>query len=345
MHNINNYIVKSTVLITGGTGSFGKTMVKYLLSVGCSEVRVFSRDETKQEYMRIAFNEDRLKFYIGDVKDYVSISSAMKGVDYVFHAGALKQVPSCEFFPMEAIQTNVLGSDNVIRAAVENKVRNVVCLSTDKAVYPVNAMGMSKAMMEKIAQSHARNLAQNETVISCVRYGNVMYSRGSVIPLFIKCIKERTPLTITAPQMTRYLMSLPQSVDLVNYAFTHAKQGDIFIQKAPACTVTDLATALCELFDSDVEQQLIGIRHGEKMYEALASAEELSRSIDHGDYYQIQMDTRNLNYKKYFSEGDIDMPVEDYTSDNTTRLNVAEIKELLLKLPEVQEELAAYKKA
>jgi len=330
------------ILVTGGTGSFGKTMVNYLLSEGCSEVRVFSRDETKQEHMRISYNEDRLKFYIGDVRDFSSINSAMKNVDYVFHAGALKQVPSCEFFPMQAVMTNIQGSDNVLRAAVDNKVKSVVCLSTDKAVYPVNAMGMSKAMMEKVAQSHARNLSQDETVISCVRYGNVMYSRGSVIPLFIKCIKEGSPLTITAPLMTRYLMSLPQSVDLVNYAFSHAKQGDIFIQKAPACTVADLATALVELFESDVKQQLIGIRHGEKMYEALASAEELARSIDHGDYYQIQMDTRDLNYKKYFSEGDIDIPKEDYTSDNTDRLDVKGVKKLLLQLPEVQEELASH---
>ena len=337
----NNLSIKNkTVLVTGGTGSFGKTMVMYLLAQGCAEVRVFSRDETKQEHMRIAFNEDRLKFYIGDVRDFSSINSAMKGVNFVFHAAALKQVPSCEFFPMQAVLTNIQGSDNVIRAAIDNRVSSVVCLSTDKAVYPVNAMGMSKAMMEKVAQSHARNLAQNETVISCVRYGNVMYSRGSVIPLFIKCIKEKTPLTITAPQMTRYLMTLNQSVELVNYAFSNATQGDIFIQKAPACTVADLATALCELFKSDAEQQLIGIRHGEKMYEALASAEELSRSIDHGDYYQIQMDTRDLNYKKYFSEGDLDMPDNDYTSDNTTRLNIDGIKELLLQLPEVQEELA-----
>ncbi|WP_299873343.1 SDR family NAD(P)-dependent oxidoreductase [uncultured Cocleimonas sp.] len=335
-------MLNKKILITGGTGSFGKTMVDSLLSKGCAEVRVFSRDETKQEHMRINYNDDRLKFYIGDVRDYASIKSAMKGIDYVFHAGALKQVPSCEFFPMQAVLTNIQGSDNTIRAAVENQVKSIVCLSTDKAVYPVNAMGMSKAMMEKVAQSHARNLDQDETVISCVRYGNVMYSRGSVIPLFIKCIKEGTPLTITAPQMTRYLMSLPQSVDLVNYAFEHAIQGDIFIQKAPACTVSDLATALCELFNSDVEQQMIGVRHGEKMYEALASAEELSRSIDHGDYYQISMDSRDLNYKKYFSEGDIDIPNEDYTSDNTNQLNIAEVKELLLTLPEVQEELASH---
>jgi UDP-glucose 4-epimerase len=245
---------------------------------------------------------------------------------------------------MQAVLTNIQGSDNVIRASVENNVKSVVCLSTDKAVYPVNAMGMSKAMMEKVAQSHARNLSEDETVISCVRYGNVMYSRGSVIPLFIKCIKEGSPLTITAPLMTRYLMSLPQSVDLVNYAFTHANQGDIFIQKAPACTVADLATALIELFDSNVEQQLIGIRHGEKMYEALASAEELSRSTDHGDYYQIQMDSRDLNYKKYFSEGDLDIPAEDYTSDNTERLDVEGVKKLLLQLPEVKQELASYSK-
>lgn len=329
----------SKYLITGGTGSFGKTMVRYLLSKNCEEIRIFSRDETKQENMRIVLNENKLKFYIGDVRDFSSINSAMKGVDYIFHAAALKQVPSCEFFPMQAVLTNIQGSDNVIRAAIENKVKSVVCLSTDKAVYPVNAMGMSKAIMEKVAQSHARNLSQDETVISSVRYGNVMYSRGSVIPLFVKCIKERAPLTITVPEMTRYLMSLSQSVDLVNYAFTHAKQGDVFIQKAPACTVADLATALCELFKSDVKQQIIGIRHGEKMYEALASAEELSRSIDHGDYYQIHMDTRDLNYKKYFSEGDIEIPSEDYTSDNTIRLGVNEVKKLLLQLPEIQEEL------
>ena len=332
----------SVYLITGGTGSFGKTMVKNLLSKDCTEIRVFSRDETKQEHMRISYNDDRLKFYIGDVRDYSSISSAMKNVNYVFHAGALKQVPSCEFFPMQAVLTNIQGSDNTIRAAVENNVKSVVCLSTDKAVYPVNAMGMSKAMMEKVAQSHARNLAEDETIISCVRYGNVMYSRGSVIPLFIKCIKEGSPLTITAPLMTRFLMSLPQSVDLVQYAFSSAEQGDTFIQKAPACTVADLATALIELFESNVKQQLIGIRHGEKMYEALASSEELARSIDHGDYYQIQMDTRDLNYKKYFSEGDLNMPTDDYTSDNTTRLNVEEVKALLLELPEVQEEMAAH---
>ena len=343
MNNLKPTILNKVTLVTGGTGSFGKTMVKYLLTQGASEIRIFSRDETKQEHMRISLNDNRLKFHIGDVRDFASINAAMKGVDYVFHAGALKQVPSCEFFPMQAVLTNIQGSDNVIRAAVDNNVKSIVCLSTDKAVYPVNAMGMSKAMMEKVAQSHARNLNQDETVISCVRYGNVMYSRGSVIPLFIKCIKEGAPLTITAPQMTRYLMSLSQSVDLVNYAFSHAKQGDVFIQKAPACTVADLATALIKLFDSDVKQQLIGIRHGEKMYEALASAEELSRSIDHGDYYQIQMDTRDLNYKKYFSEGDIDIPAEDYTSDNTEQLDVEGVKAMLLQLPEVREELASYK--
>lgn len=339
-NNVNKNLFEKCILVTGGTGSFGKTMVNHLQkNENCKEIRVFSRDETKQEHMRIALNDERIKFYIGDVRDYSSINSAMKGVDYVFHAAALKQVPSCEFFPMQAVQTNIQGSDNVIRAAVDNKIKSVVCLSTDKAVYPVNAMGMSKAMMEKVAQSHARNLSQDETIISCVRYGNVMYSRGSVIPLFIKCIKEGAPLTITAPKMTRYLMSLPQSVDLVNYAFNHAKQGDIFIQKAPACTVEDLATALCELFDSDVEQQLIGIRHGEKMYEALASAEELARSTDHGDYYQIHMDTRDLNYKKYFTEGDLEVTAEDYTSDNTTRLGISEIKELLMTLLEVKSEL------
>lgn len=340
--NICNFNDK-TVLVTGGTGSFGKTVVMHMLEMGCKEIRVFSRDETKQDQMRVDFDDDRIRYYIGDIRDYDSIHSATNNVDHVFHAAALKQVPSCEFFPMQAVETNIIGSNNVLRAATSRGVQSVVCLSTDKAVYPVNAMGMSKAIMEKIAQSHARNLSQSDTVVSCVRYGNVMYSRGSVIPLFVKLIKEKKPLTITNPKMTRFLMSLNESVDLVEYAFSNASQGDIFIKKAPACTVEDLATALCNLFEIDVERVFIGMRHGEKPYEALASTEELSRSDDFGDYFRINMDTRDLNYKKFFSEGDLNMPAEDYTSDNATRLSVKEIEMTLLSLPEIQEELLLVK--
>lgn len=336
-------IAGKRILITGGTGSFGKTMANHVLSKGASEVRIFSRDENKQDHMRNDFGDDRLKFYIGDIRDYASIYSAMRGgVDYVFHAGALKQVPSCEFFPMQAMQTNIVGSDNTIRAAIENNVSSVVCLSTDKAVFPINSMGMSKAMMEKVAQSYARSQPVNGTVISCSRYGNVMYSRGSVIPLFIKRIKDGEPITITDPNMTRYLMSLSESVDLVEYAFNHAQQGDIFIRKAPACTVRDLAIALSELFESNVEHKIIGTRHGEKLHESLATAEELGRSVDQGDYYRITFDDRDLNYKKYFSEGDAEIPEVDYTSENTHRLSVAEVKATLLRLPEVQAELATH---
>lgn len=336
-------IAGKRILITGGTGSFGKTMANHVLSKGASEVRIFSRDENKQDHMRNDFGDDRLKFYIGDIRDYASIYSAMRGgVDYVFHAGALKQVPSCEFFPMQAVQTNIVGSDNTIRAAIENNVSSVVCLSTDKAVFPINSMGMSKAMMEKVAQSYARSQPVNGTVISCSRYGNVMYSRGSVIPLFIKRIKDGEPITITDPNMTRYLMSLSESVDLVEYAFNHAQQGDIFIRKAPACTVRDLAIALSELFESNVEHKIIGTRHGEKLHESLATAEELGRSVDQGDYYRITFDDRDLNYKKYFSEGDAEIPEVDYTSENTHRLSVAEVKATLLRLPEVQAELATH---
>lgn len=336
--NIEN-VAGKCILVTGGTGSFGKTVIKHMLSKGCAEVRVFSRDETKQDQMRVDFDDDRIRYYIGDVRDYDSIHSAVKSVDYIFHAAALKQVPSCEFFPMQAVETNIIGSNNVLRAAVSQNVRSVVCLSTDKAVYPVNAMGMSKAIMEKIAQSHARNLTQADTIISCVRYGNVMYSRGSVIPLFVRFIKEGKPLTLTDPKMTRFLMSLNESVDLVEYAFSNASQGDTFIKRAPACTVEDLATALSNLFNVSSEKIVIGMRHGEKSYEALASAEELSRSDDFGDYFRINMDTRDLNYKKYFSEGDLNMPSQDYTSDNTTRLSVKDVEKTLLKLPEIQYEL------
>lgn len=335
------------VLITGGTGSFGKTMVKYLLlQKDIGEVRVFSRDEAKQDKLRTEYMGDsRVKFYIGDVRDFQSIKAALKGVDYVFHAAALKQVPSCEFFPMQAVQTNVQGSNNVIRASIEQGVKRVVCLSTDKAVYPINAMGISKAMMEKVAQSYARQLEESKTVISCVRYGNVMCSRGSVIPRFIDQIKQNRPITLTEPTMTRFLMALSESVDLVEHAFNHAKQGDVFIKKAPASTVGDLAQALKELFNSDVKTKIIGIRHGEKLYETLASKEELTTAEDMDGYYRVRMDTRDLNYEKYVTDGNREeIDFDDYHSHNTERLNVDEVKQLLLTLPEVRKELDEWKK-
>lgn len=333
-----------TFLITGGTGSFGKTVTNYLLRQDCEEIRVFSRDEAKQDLMRTAYmSDERVKFYIGDIRDYDSIYNALKGVDYVFHAAALKQVPSCEFFPMQAVMTNVTGSDNVIKAAIANNVGKVVCLSTDKAVYPVNAMGISKAMMEKVAQSYARQ--ETNTVITCVRYGNVMYSRGSVIPRFIEQIKSNKPITITDGDMTRFLMALTEAVGLVEFAFFNGKQGDVFVKKAPACTVDDLAQALQELFTSNVEVKTIGTRHGEKLYETLASVEELSRSEDLGDYYRVSMDDRDLNYEKYFTEGNKEEHLlDDYHSHNTEQLNVSQVKEVLLSLSEVRNELASWKK-
>lgn len=332
-------------LVTGGTGSFGKTVVRYLLSNDCREVRVFSRDEAKQDQMRSDFDDDRVKYYIGDVRDYQSINSALLAVDHVFHAAALKQVPSCEFFPMQAVLTNIVGSDNVIRASIANGVKKVVCLSTDKAVYPINAMGMTKAMMEKVAQSYARNSSNQKTIISCVRYGNVMYSRGSVIPRFIEQIKASKPITITESSMTRFLMALSESVDLVDHAFNHAAQGDIFIKKASACTVEDLAQALINLFRSDVDTKIIGIRHGEKIYETLASKEELATAEDLGSYYRIRMDTRDLNYEKYFSEGnEREISFDDYHSHNTERLTVKQVEKVLLSLPEVRSELAVWDK-
>lgn len=338
--------MKKVYLVTGGTGSFGKTVTHFLLSRNDDvEVRVFSRDEAKQDLMRTRYMDDpRVKFYIGDIRDYQSIHAALCGVDYVFHAAALKQVPSCEFFPIQAVQTNVQGSDNVIRAAIDQKVKRVVCLSTDKAVYPINAMGISKAMMEKVAQSYARQQDDNQTVICCVRYGNVMYSRGSVIPRFIQQIKDNKPITITEPSMTRFLMALPDAVDLVDFAFNNAKQGDIFIKKAPASTVEDLAQALKELFNSDVETKIIGIRHGEKLYETLASKEERATAQDLGDYYRVQMDNRGLNYEKYFTDGnESEIDFDDYHSHNTERLTVDQVKELLLTLPEVKQELQRIK--
>jgi UDP-glucose 4-epimerase len=325
------------ILITGGTGSFGTAMVDSLLERGVGEIRIFSRDEAKQDGMRTRYEDPRLKFYIGDVRDAASVTSAMKGVDMVFHAAALKQVPSCEFFPMEAVRTNVEGSRNVLDAAVHARAESVVCLSTDKAVYPVNAMGMTKALMEKVAMAAARSLSKEETRVSCVRYGNVMYSRGSVIPLFVKQIQSGKALTLTEPSMTRFLMPLTQAVDLVEFAFTHAEQGDLFVRKAPACTMGDLVTAMKNIFKADNPVKVIGIRHGEKLYEALSSAEELRRSEDMGDYLRVRMDGRDMNYGKFFTEGDVkEIDVEDYTSHNTEQLDVAAVENLLLSLPEIQ---------
>lgn len=330
-----------TVLITGGTGSFGKTMAMRLLDAGYEEIRIFSRDECKQDEMRNHFAEKRLKFYIGDVRQRESVDRAMDGVDLVFHAAALKQVPSCEFFPMEAVATNINGSHNVIESAVAHNVDCVVCLGTDKAVYPVNAMGMTKALMEKVAQSVARRLDEESTRICSVRYGNVMYSRGSVIPLFIRQLRAGGPITITDPNMTRFLLPLRDSVELVRFAFANARQGDVFIKKAAACTIQDLAVAVKELFCSDAEIKIIGVRHGEKQHEALASVTEMLRSEDMGDFLRIPMDERDLNYSGYFTEGDQIAPqLHDYDSKTTRHLDLNEVKELLLSLPEVQHELA-----
>ena len=329
-----------TILITGGTGSFGKTVVRKLLDTDVGEIRVFSRDELKQELMRIELDSSKVRFYIGDVRDRDSVDNAMKGVDFVFHAAALKQVPSCEFFPMQAVLTNVVGSHNVVEAAINHSVASVVCLGTDKAVYPVNTMGMSKAIMEKVAQAAARSWSSRNTVVSCVRYGNVMCSRGSVIPLFIKQMTEKQPMTITVPHMTRFLLPLEQAVGLVLFAFNNAQPGDLFIRKAPASTIQDLATALKTLFKSDAPIKIIGMRHGEKIYETLATREELQRSDDMGDYYRIRLDDRNLNYTKYFTEGDTEeASVDDYTSHNTRQLSLKELEELLLSLPAVCQEM------
>lgn len=334
---------EKTALITGGTGSFGKTMTGQLLKKGYGEVRIFSRDEWKQEEMRVRMAENRLKFYIGDVRNRASVDAAMDGVDLVFHAAALKQVPSCEFFPIEAVQTNILGSHNVIESAVKAKAECVVCLGTDKAVYPVNAMGMTKALMEKTAQSIARRLKESDTRVCSVRYGNVMYSRGSVIPLFVQQIKDRAPLTITDPNMTRFMLPLRDSVELVEFAFEHGRQGDVFIKKAPACTIGDLAKAILELFQSNCEIKAIGMRHGEKLHETLASVQEIRRAEDMGSFLRIQMDDRDLNYSKYFTEGDVlEAEVRDYDSDSTAQLSLSEVKELLLSLPEIQAELSQH---
>ncbi|QHD06015.1 MULTISPECIES: polysaccharide biosynthesis protein [Pseudomonas] len=330
------------LMITGGTGSFGNTVLKRFLDTQVKEIRVFSRDEKKQEDMRIALGNDKVKFYIGDVRDYASISQAMVGVNYIFHAAALKQVPSCEFYPMEAVKTNVLGTENVLNAAIANNVERVVVLSTDKAVYPINAMGISKAMAEKLVVAKSRMIPQGGPVICSTRYGNVMASRGSVIPLFINQLKQGGELTVTDPNMTRFLMSLEDSVDLVLHAFEFAQQGDIFVQKAPASTVADLAQALKELFNRLNAIKVIGTRHGEKLYESLISREEMAKSEDMGRYYRIPADNRDLNYEKYFVEGETHISeLDDYTSHNTERLDVEGVKALLLKLEFIQEQLNA----
>lgn len=331
-----------TLLITGGTGSFGNAVLRRFLHTDIKEIRVFSRDEKKQEDMRLELNNLKVKFYIGDIRNFDSIKSATDGIDYVFHAAALKQVPSCEFYPMEAVRTNILGTENLLNAAIENNVKKVIVLSTDKSVYPINAMGISKAMMEKLMVAKSRMTDVNKTILSGTRYGNVMASRGSVIPLFIKQIREGKPLTVTDPNMTRFLMSLDDAVDLVLYAFDNAKQGDIFVQKAPASTIWDLANAVKELFSSNSEIKIIGTRHGEKLYETLLTREELVKAEDCGDYYRIVPDDRDLNYNKYFTEGEKQIAdIEDYNSHNTQRLTINEIKDKLLKLNYIQQELSS----
>jgi UDP-N-acetylglucosamine 4,6-dehydratase/5-epimerase len=329
-----------TLMITGGTGSFGNTVLNRFLNTSVKEIIIFSRDEKKQEDMRIELNNSKVKFYIGDVRSYDSICRAMPGVDYVFHAAALKQVPSCEFYPMEAVLTNVLGTENVLNAAIANNVKRVVVLSTDKAVYPINAMGISKAMGEKVLVAKSRTVREGGPILSATRYGNVMASRGSVIPLLVEKIKAGLPLTVTDPKMTRFLMSLEDSVDLVLHAFEHGEQGDIFVQKAPASTIADLVQALKELFNSEAAIKIIGTRHGEKLYESLVSREEMAKAEDMGKYYRIPADNRDLNYDKFILEGQPEAnDVDDYTSHNTDRLDIAAVKDLLLKLSYIQTEL------
>ena len=337
---INNMFKNKILLITGGTGSFGNAVLKRFLNTDVKEIRIFSRDEKKQDDMRHVLQNPKVKFYIGDIRNKRSIDNAMRGVDYVFHAAALKQVPSCEFFPIEAVNTNVLGTQNVLDSAVEYGVKNVVVLSTDKAAYPINAMGISKAMMEKVAIAKSRTLGETNTTICCTRYGNVMASRGSVIPLFIDQIAAGKDLTLTDPNMTRFMMTLDDAVDLVLYAFEHGKNGDLFVQKAPAATIEVLAKALIELYHSKSEIRIIGTRHGEKLYETLVTREEMAKSEDMGDYFRIPADNRDLNYDKYFIKGEEKISViEDYHSHNTTRLDVENMKKLLLKLDIVNETL------
>ena len=331
------------LMIVGGTGSFGNAILRHFLDSDLKEIRVFSRDEKKQEDMRIALKSAKINFIIGDVRDFECINTAMIGVDYLFQAAALKQVPSCEFFPLQAVQTNILGSENVLEAAARNDVHRTIVLSTDKAVYPINTMGLTKALMEKLAISKARDprVRRNDRIVCATRYGNVMCSRGSIIPLFIKQIKERRPLTITDPRMTRFMMSLTDSVNLVLYAFRNAHPGDIFVQKSPATTILTLATALKELFDSTVETRIIGPRHGEKMYESLCGKEEMSRAEDLGDYFRIPADVRDLNYTNYVQTDGARLSDHEYNSNNTRQLNVEELKQLLLSLEYVQQELGS----
>jgi len=334
----NEKFKNKTLLITGGTGSFGNAVLNRFLDTDVGEIRIFSRDEKKQDDMRRRLNNSKVKYFIGDVRDFNSIDFAMRGVDYVFHAAALKQVPSCEFFPIEAVKTNVLGAENVLRAAIQNNIENVVILSTDKAVYPINAMGLSKAMMEKVMIANSRSVT--ETVLSGTRYGNVMASRGSVIPLFVKQIKEGSPITITDPNMTRFMMTLEDAVDLVLFAFQNANPGDMFIQKAPAATIETLAIALKELYQANNPIKIIGTRHGEKLYETLVNREEMLKAEDIGSYFRVPADNRDLNYENYFSKGEEDVSkIEDYHSHNTTRLDVEATKELLLKLDFIREDL------
>jgi len=331
---------EKTLLIIGGTGSFGNAVLQRFLKTDIKQIRIFSRDEKKQDDMRKLYQNDKLKFYIGNVRDIASVKNAIHGVDYIFHAAALKQVPSCEFFPMEAVKTNVIGTENVLTAAIECGVKKVVCLSTDKAAYPINAMGISKAMMEKVFVAKSKTVSAEETLICGTRYGNVMASRGSVIPLFIEQIKNGQSLTITNPNMTRFLMSLEEAVELVIFAFQNANAGDIMVQKAPASTIKDLALALLEIFNADNELKVIGTRHGEKRFETLLTREEFLMAQDCGGYFRVPVDTRDLNYDKYFVEGDEKLSIEeDYNSNNTKRLNIKEIKNILLKLDYIQEEL------
>ena len=332
-----------TLLITGGTGSFGNAVLNRFLDTDIREIRIFSRDEKKQDDMRHQYNNPKIKYYIGDVRNQQSVRDAMHGVDYIFHAAALKQVPSCEFFPMEAVRTNVIGTDNVLSAAIEAGVKKVICLSTDKAAYPVNAMGTSKAMMEKVFVAKSRTVDPERTLICGTRYGNVMCSRGSVIPLFIEQIKAGNPLTVTEPKMTRFIMSLEEAVELVLFAFENAAAGDIMVQKAPACTIEVLAQAVKELFHADNEIKVIGIRHGEKMYETLLTNEECARAFDMGDFYRVPADQRDLNYDKYFKEGNQERTkLTEFNSNNTQILNVEQVKEKLLELSYIREEVAAW---
>ncbi len=333
-----------TLLITGGTGSFGNAVLKEFLDTDIKEIRVFSRDEKKQDDMRKLYQNDKIKFYIGDVRNVESLKDAMHKVDYVFHAAALKQVPSCEFFPMEAVKTNVIGTDNMLNTAIQMGVKKVICLSTDKAAYPINAMGISKAMMEKVFVAKSKTVDSNDTLICGTRYGNVMASRGSVIPLFIEQIKSGRSLTVTDPEMTRFLMNLDEAVKLVVFAFKNAKAGDIMVQKSPASTIADLAQAMVELFEADNEIKIIGTRHGEKKYETLLTKEEFAVAEDLGGFFRVPADKRDLNYEKYFVEGDVKLSSqEEYNSDNTTRLNVEQIKEKLLEIDYVKDELVLWR--